>query len=61
MAHTRADTGARQSALDGLFQSINKLDAAVAEAEARELRMTAADGANRQSTVERFDAFRTAR
>lgn len=57
MAHTRADVKARQNALDGLFQAITELEGVVAEAEAREQRLTGTDSTQAQENKTRFPAL----
>lgn len=57
MAHTPADTAARQKALDGLFQSIAELERVINEAETREQRMTGHDSAREQANAARFPAL----
>lgn len=57
MAHTPADTAARQRALDGLFQAINELEQLTTDAETREQRMTGRDSARQQANAARFPAL----
>ena len=57
MAHVEADAQARQDALDRMFQAMTELEGVVTEADARDARMTGADGARQQDLKARFPAF----
>ena len=57
MVHTRTDAKARQNALDRMFGVMNDLERVVTEADARDSRMTAGDGARRQEMTSRFPAL----
>ncbi|MCE0764825.1 hypothetical protein LWC35_18210 [Pseudonocardia kujensis] len=61
MAHTRADSNERQSALDALYHAVNELERLVTEEEARQERFSKTEGEKAQQARERFSAFRSAR
>lgn len=57
MAHVEADAGARQTVLDRMFQAMTELEGVVTEADARDQRMTGAEGAKRHELGQRFPAL----
>jgi hypothetical protein len=61
MPHKRADSKARQNALDEMFQALTDLEGVVAEAETRDQRVAASGSAKAKETRDRFPAFGTAR
>jgi hypothetical protein len=57
MPHKRADSKARQNALDEMFQALTELDGAVTEAEFRDQRIAASEGEKIKANRERFPAL----
>jgi len=61
MAHTPADTKARQNALGAMFRKMSELEAVITEAEGREQRMNLVESAKKQAAGERFPAIKERR
>jgi hypothetical protein len=61
VAHTRADSDERQSALDGMYQEFNELERLVSDGEAQQDRMQRGEGQKAKDTRDRFSAFGGAR
>ncbi|GAA1203209.1 hypothetical protein [Pseudonocardia alaniniphila] len=57
MAHTRANSKARQDELDRMFTMITDCEGVVTQAEARDQRFATSDSAKAKANRERFPAF----